>query len=65
MKVYNMYGTKINYDFAVSIMDDDIREKLHNKMVPCMKQDFFSAYELEHLKKYGELWELSKENPNY
>ena len=60
-----MYGTKIDYDFAVSIMDDDIREKLHNRMIPCTKQDFFSAYELEYLKKYDELWELSKENPNY
>ena len=65
MKIYNMYGTEVDYDYAVEVMDDEIREKLHNEMIPCSKQDFFSAYELEHLKKYGELWELSKENPVY
>ena len=63
--VYNMYGTKIDYDVAVELMDDEIREMLHSKMVPCLKQDFFSQYEIEHMHKYGEPWELSKEHPAY
>lgn len=63
MMVYNMYGTMIDYDYAVEMMDDDIREKLHRELVPCSEQDFFTAYESEHILKYGELWEFSKENP--
>lgn len=65
MMVYNIYGTKVDYDYAVEMMDDDIREQLHNDMCPCYKQDFFTAYEFAHIKKYGDIWELSKENPTY
>lgn len=63
--VYNMYGTKIDYDVAVELMDDEIREDLASELVPCSKQDFFSAYEIRHVNKYNELWELSKLNPQY
>ena len=44
-------------------MDDEICEELHNLLAPCSDQEFFSAYEKAHEKKYGEEWELSKENP--
>ena len=65
MMVYNFYGAKVDYDTAVNLMDDEIREKLHAEIAPCSKQHFFSMYELKHSQKYGELWELSKENPVY
>lgn len=65
VQVYNMYGTKIDYDAAVELMDDDLREHLHNEMSPCSKQDFFSAYEIAHINKFDEVWELSKEHPVY
>lgn len=61
--VSNMNGTKINYESAVELMDDDIREYLHRTIAPCTEQEFFTAYEAEHKKKYGEVWELSKDNP--
>ena len=63
MKVINMNGTEINYDAAVELMDDEIRESICGTVDS--EQEFFTAYEKEHAKKYGEEWELSKENPCY
>ena len=65
MEVINMFGTKIDYEAAVMLMDDEIRESLHFKLAPCTEQEFFTAYEKAHAEKYGEQWELSKENPCY
>lgn len=64
-KVINEYGTEINYDVAVNLMDDEIREELHSKFAPCSEQKFFEEYCKAHAEKYGEEWELAKENPNY
>ena len=65
MMVINMNGTEINYDAAVMLMDDEILESLHFELAPCTEQEFFTAYENAHAEKYGEEWELSKENPCY
>ena len=65
MEVINMNGTEINYEAAVELMDDEIRESLHFEIAPCTEQEFFTAYEKAHAEKYGEEWELSKENPCY
>nr|DAE10204.1 MAG TPA: hypothetical protein [Myoviridae sp. ctzS633] len=64
MKVINKNGTAIDFDAAVSMMDDDIRESVHAELAPCTEQEFFAAYEIAHAAKYGE-WELSKANPCY
>ena len=63
MMVINMNGTEINYEAAVELMDDEIRESICGTVDS--EQEFFTAYEKEHAKKYGEEWELSKENPCY
>ena len=63
--VINKNGTEINFDAAGALMDDDIREDLSMELAPCTDQEFFSAYEARHEEKYGEEWELSKENPCY
>lgn len=63
--VTNAEGTEIDYNAAVELMDDDIREDLAREMAPCTEQEFFSAYEKAHEEKYGEAWELSKANPQY
>ena len=64
--VINMNGTEIDYDVAVAMMDDEIREELHQEIAPCTDQEFFTAYEKAHSEKYGEDdWELSKANPCY
>ena len=65
MMVINMNGTEINYEAAVELMDDEIRESRHFALAPCTEQEFFTAYEKAHAEKYGEEWELSKENPCY
>ena len=65
MKVINMNGTEINYEAAVELMDDEICESLNFEIAPCTEQEFFTAYEKAHAEKYGEEWELSKENPCY
>lgn len=64
MKVINMNGIAIDFDTAVSMMDDDIRESVHAELAPCTEQEFFTAYEKAHAAQYGE-WELSKANPCY
>lgn len=63
--VTNRNGTKVDFDAAMGLMDDDLREKLHSEMAPCSPQDFFSAYEKVHEEEFGEEWELSKSNPVY
>lgn len=34
----------VDYDAAVELMDDDIRELLHRVITPCTQQQFFDAY---------------------
>ena len=63
MKVINMNGTEINYEAAVELMDDEIWESICGTVDS--EQEFFTAYEKAHAEKYGEEWELSKENPCY
>lgn len=65
MKVINKNGTEIYYNIAEGLMDDEIREELHRELAPCTEQKFFEAYEKAHAEKFGEEWELSKENPCY
>lgn len=62
-KVLNRFGDEINFDFAVQMMDDELREELHNAIAPCSKQEFFDAYALAHMRKYGEVWVLDTQNP--
>lgn len=65
MKVININGTEIDYDAAVALMDDELCEELNGELAPCTEQEFFSSYEAAHAAKFGEEWELSKENPCY
>ena len=65
MTVINANGIEINYEEAVELMDDELREQIADDIAPCTEQDFFTAYESAHAAKYGEEWELSKSNPCY
>ena len=64
-KVKNSSGTMIDFEVAVNLMDDEVRESLNEKLAPCTDQEFFTAYEKAHEEKFGEEWELSKANPVY
>lgn len=44
---------EVDFDTAVELMDDEIREKLHLKDEPWSEQTFITAYEIMHYKKYG------------
>lgn len=63
--VVNDHGVEIDFKVAVLEMDASICEKLNNEIAPCSEQEFFNAYCVDHAKKYGEEFELAKENPVY
>ena len=46
--------TEKQFDAAVALMDDNIREKLHAELAPCSNQEFLEAYAKEHERKFGE-----------
>lgn len=62
--VINTSGTRIDWQAAVNLMDDEIRENLSEQDFET-NQDFFTAYEQAHAKKYGDERELSKRCPQY
>lgn len=63
--VKNEYGKELDFDTAVILMDDEIRESLHTALAPCTNQQFFDAYAKAHEEKFGEEWELAKANPQW
>ena len=46
--------TPVDYDAAVNLMDDDIREDVHAALAPCTKQAFLNAYALAHAAEFSE-----------
>lgn len=65
MKVKNFWDVEIEYNAAEHLMDDDLREEIHRDIAPCTEQEFFDEYARRHEEKFGEEWELVKENPCY
>lgn len=53
MKVM-LNGSEIDFEAAVNLMDDEIREELHAELSPCGNQEFLDAYVERHAQKYGE-----------
>ena len=64
-KVMNLSGTEIIWESAFELMDDEVANEIALKMEPCTEQEFMTAYEKAHAERFGEEWELSKENPTY
>lgn len=55
MKVLNKRtNEQVDYDAAVILMDDDLREQLHAELAPCTEQEFFDEYVELHFERYGE-----------
>lgn len=65
IKVVNEWGIEFDYELAVNLMDDDLREELNFQIAPCTEQEFFTAYVQSHTDKFGEEWELAKQNPAF
>lgn len=55
MRTYvEINGCEIDFNAAVNLMDNEIREQLHDTMSPCSDQDFIDAYMTAHLDKHGD-----------
>lgn len=65
IKVFNSYGTEIDFEVAAILMDDEIREQLAEDGIERTEQEFFTAYAAEHEKRYNAEWELDKKCPQY
>ena len=53
MKVM-LNGCEVDFEVCVNLMDDEIRESIHNDTAPCEDQKFLDEYVARHLGKYGE-----------
>lgn len=51
-------GNLVDFDAAVNMMDDEIREELHNELAPCTDQEFMDAYAEAHEAKFNERFEI-------
>lgn len=47
-------NNQVDFEAAVNLMDDEIREALHAELAPCTEQEFFDAYCKAYEEKYGE-----------
>jgi hypothetical protein len=63
MTIKNSHEVEINFETAVQLMDDEIRENLHPEYDNA--QEFFNAYCKAHKQKFSEEFELDKKNPIY
>ena len=54
--IANKIITEGNYNAAVALMDDEIRERLHAEIAPCSNFKFLTAYIIAHYNKYGEMF---------
>jgi len=61
--IINQYGKTLDFAAAANLMDDDLREQLHDELAPCSNQDFFDAYVSAHAEKFGEDWILDNPSP--
>lgn len=69
--IINAAGTDIDFDAAVELMDDGLRESLHSgggdptgsNATPGDEQQFFDWYCRLHAERFGEEFEANKRNP--
>ena len=52
-------GEMVDFDAAVNLMDDEIREAVHADIAPCTDQEFMDEYVKRHEAKYGETFEIN------
>ena len=53
MNVKDCYGNEVNFEAAAELMDDELREELHQELAPCTAQEFFDAYAKAYAEKFG------------
>ena len=52
--VQDFFGNEIDFEAAVNLMDDELREQVSAEMAPCTDQDFIDRYADLHEQKFGE-----------
>ena len=52
-------GEMVDFDAAVNLMDDEIREAVHADIAPCTDQEFMDEYVKRHEAKYGETFVIN------
>ncbi len=60
--VVNPYGVEL-IKAVWRMMDDSLREELYMLLAPCSEALFCAAYAAAHRNRFGEEWELAKQNP--
>ena len=63
--VLNQYDKEVDFDVAVKLMDEELREQIHEDIAPCTEQEFYNRYCKEHHKKFGEEFVTDTENGQY
>lgn len=58
MKKVMLNNEMVDFEAAVMLMDDEIREAINREMAPCSEQEFIDAYAKAHTEKYGEEFEI-------
>lgn len=48
----------VDFDTAVNMMDDGVREYVHHKYAPCTEQHFIDMYCDAHYASFGEEFSL-------
>ena len=51
-------GREVYFDACVALMDDDLREEIHNEFAPCTNQEFLDEYSKRHETKFGEPFQI-------
>jgi len=46
--------THTDFDAAVALMDDELRERIHLETAPCTEEEFLAAYGAAHQAQFGE-----------
>lgn len=47
-------GVPVDFEAAVQLMDDGLREEVHAAMAPCSQGDFLDVYAAAHELRFGE-----------
>jgi len=48
-------GNVIDFEAAVQLMDNGIREAVHADLSPCSEAEFFEAYQRRHATAFGQM----------
>ncbi len=61
--IINSYGEEFDFEATVQMMDDEVRESVHEDMAPCSEQEFFDEYCKRHEAKFGEPFIFDERHP--